>query len=91
MMNDRIIQLLLITQEECAEVTQSISKILRFGLDSVHLDKSNRQRLTEEVGDLCCMIDLMIENDLIQKQDVEEYKMLKRKKLKKWSNIFRED
>ena len=37
-------EILLITQEECAEVTQAISKVFRFGIDAKHNGKSNRDR-----------------------------------------------
>jgi hypothetical protein len=42
-------EILLIAQEECAEVTQAISKVFRFGFDSEYNGKTNHQRLTEEV------------------------------------------
>ena len=29
-------EIMMIAQEECAEVTQAISKVFRFGFDSVH-------------------------------------------------------
>ena len=43
-------EILSITQEECAEVTQVISKIFRFGWDSCHPDltQNNKERLEEE-------------------------------------------
>ena len=44
-MNGKQKEILLIAQEECAEVTQAISKVFRFGIDATHNDKSNRERL----------------------------------------------
>ena len=44
-------EILLIAQEECAEVTQAISKIFRFGFLSQHNGRTNRQHLAEELGD----------------------------------------
>ena len=38
-------EIMLIAQEECAEVTQAISKVFRFGFESVHNGKTNKQRL----------------------------------------------
>ena len=87
-MNEVEKEVLLIAQEECAEVTQAISKVFRFGIDAVHLDSTNRQRLTEEVGDLFCMIQLMIENKIINIDEVEQASQNKRKKLQMWSDIF---
>ena len=83
-------EIMLITQEECAEVTQAISKIFRFGLLSQHNGQSNRQRLAEEVGDLMCMIDLLIDTDMISETEVMTAKNEKMMKLQTWSSIFKE-
>jgi NTP pyrophosphatase (non-canonical NTP hydrolase) len=80
-------EVMLITQEECAEVTQAISKVFRFGFDSVHNGKNNREHLEEEIGDLVCMIDLMREHGLINWQNVIDASEKKMKKLEQWSNI----
>jgi NTP pyrophosphatase (non-canonical NTP hydrolase) len=89
-MNEIEKEVLLIAQEECAEVTQAISKVFRFGLDAEHNGASNRERLTEEVGDLFCMIQLMIENGIININEVDNASANKKAKLQKWSNIFNE-
>ena len=81
-------EILLIAQEECAEVTQAISKCFRFGFDSEYNGKTNHQRLTEEVGDLLCMINLMIENKIIPEMATYNASFAKRHKLEQWSNIF---
>lgn len=81
-------QILLICQEECAEVTQAISKCFRFGFDSEYEAKTNHRRLTEEVGDLLCMINLMIEAGIIDEAAANMASAQKKIKLKKWSNIF---
>jgi NTP pyrophosphatase (non-canonical NTP hydrolase) len=81
-------EILLIAQEECAEVTQAISKIFRFGIDGVHNGRSNREHLEEELGDLQCMIDLMISERLINQEKMWSAHGRKMEKLKKWSNIF---
>jgi NTP pyrophosphatase (non-canonical NTP hydrolase) len=81
-----------ITQEECAEVTQAISKIFRFGFDSVHpvTNKSNMQSLEEEVGDLLAMIDIMVERCIVSDDKINEARKAKKEKLKIWSNIYKE-
>ena len=79
---------MLICQEECAEVIQAISKCFRFGFDSEFDGKTNHQRLTEEVGDLMCMIDLMIEKNIVDDMSVHKAALDKRNKLQQWSNIF---
>ena len=87
-MNKTQKEVLLIAQEECAEVTQAISKIFRFGLDGSHNERTNKERLTEELGDLHCMIELIVESGLIDRNDLLNASGLKRHKLLKWSNIF---
>lgn len=84
-------QILLIAQEECAEVTQAISKVFRFGIDAEYNGRTNYQRLTEEVGDLLCMIELMIEKNIIDEFAVQNAAALKRNKLQEWSNVFDEE
>ena len=87
-MNKAQKEVLLIAQEECAEVTQAISKIFRFGIDGSHNERTNKERLTEEVGDLHCMIELIVESGLIDRRDLLNASGLKRHKLLKWSKIF---
>jgi NTP pyrophosphatase (non-canonical NTP hydrolase) len=89
-MNIKETEIILIAQEECAEVIQAISKVNRFGIDDIHNGKSNRDHLEEEIGDLMCMFELMIENGIIQKQSVDNAKERKIAKLKCWSNIYGE-
>ena len=84
-------EILLIAQEECAEVTQAISKVFRFGMDAVHNERTNRERLTEETGDLLCMIELMVESGMIDRKEMLHASGNKRNKLLKWSNIFGEN
>lgn len=86
-LKDRERELFYITQEECAEVTQIISKILRFGFNE---EFNNRGRLTEEVGDLLACITLLYAAGIIDKHETElaiENKLLK---LKKWSRLYGE-
>ncbi len=87
-MNKQQKEVLLITQEECAEVTQAISKIFRFGIDGSYKEITNRERLTEEAGDLHCMIELLLESGLINRKELLNASGLKRHKLIKLSNIF---
>ena len=84
-------EILSITQEECAEVVQAISKVNRFGIDAMHNGATNRERLTEETGDLFCMIELLIEFGLIDRNEMILAAGKKREKLSKWSNIFQEE
>jgi len=75
-------ELLVIFMEECAEATVEASKIIRFGRNDDEIGS-----LAKEVGDLLCMIDLLEEYGLINKQLLIQYSKSKREKLKKWSNL----
>jgi NTP pyrophosphatase (non-canonical NTP hydrolase) len=79
---------LIITQEECAEVSQAISKILRFGISGSWENRTNKERLERELGDLMCMVEILYEKGIISQNMVEANAAHKRDKLKKWSNIL---
>jgi NTP pyrophosphatase (non-canonical NTP hydrolase) len=79
---------LLITQEECAEVIQAISKVFRFGIDGVYADRTNKERLEEELGDLLCMVDLLVEFGIVNDGSINAARHKKRDKLSKYSSIF---
>ena len=82
-------EILIITQEEAAEVIQEISKVFRFGIDDSHRDgMTHRQRLTTEVGDLLAMIDLMLDSKMIDPAQLEMAKQAKTAKLRKYSSIY---
>jgi len=89
-MDSKVKEILDITQEECAEVVVAISKINRFGIDNLkpNTDKTNRQHLEDEVGDLLAMVDLMVEHSVLDWNNVELALLAKKEKLKKWSNIY---
>ena len=82
---DKIDEILTITQEECGELVQVISKVRRFGLEE------NRDKLVQEAGDVLAMIQLMIDCDIIDTHAVEHAKRNKVDKLRVWSNIFKKD
>jgi NTP pyrophosphatase (non-canonical NTP hydrolase) len=50
-------QLFVIAMEECGELTQACSKVIRGD----KITKAQIKTLTAEAGDVQCMIDLMIE------------------------------
>jgi hypothetical protein len=88
-MNDKQREILVITQEECAEVVQEISKIFRFGIDQQHKDgMMHREKLEQEVGDLLCMINLLTAHGLIRPEAVTQAVENKSNKLKQWSKIY---
>lgn len=87
-MNSKQKQILHITQEECAEVIQAISKSMRFGNDAMYHGITNQERLEEEIGDLMCMINLMMTRNLVRQDEVFKFAKLKEDKLKLWSSIY---
>lgn len=88
-MNDKQKEILVITQEECAEVIQEISKIFRFGIANKHKDGMlHQEKLETEVGDLLCMINLMTQYELVRPEKVSEAVENKQAKLKQWSKIY---
>ena len=74
-------QLLSITMEECGELVQACSKKLRGS-------KTATKLLLEEVGDVQCMIDLIVENGLLSRKDINSRVQVKRDKLKIWSDLI---
>jgi len=89
-MNKEVKEVMCILQEECAEVTQAISKVFRFGMEDTHKGLSNREHLEEEIGDLMCMIDLLIDSGMVSEAAVMTAKSEKLNKLKMWTSIFKE-
>ena len=76
-------QLLIITMEECGELTQTCSKVLRFGFEE-KIDE-----VAKEAGDVLTMIDLMVEHGWITTEQLENRKQIKRNKLKIYSDILK--
>jgi hypothetical protein len=88
-MNNKQREILVITQEECAEVIQEISKIFRFGINEAHKEGMlHQEKLETEVGDLLCMISLMTQHGLIRSDQVTTAVENKQTKLKQWSKIY---
>jgi NTP pyrophosphatase (non-canonical NTP hydrolase) len=92
-MNKQVKEVLDITQEECAEVIQAISKISRFGLDNYKpgKPKTNREHLEEELGDLYAMIEILQEMDIVSWANIERAAEAKKEKLKIWSTIYEQN
>ena len=89
-MNDNLKEILLILQEECAEVTQAVSKCMRFGPDQMKpgKDRTNLNMLEEEIGDLFAMVELLTDLNIgVTTEGLEQAKLKKFEKLKKWSNL----
>ena len=87
MLTDKEKEILIITAEECGEVVQAVSKLLRFGKENVAA-YSNVDRLNQEVGDLLCMVDLLIEFGIINQEAAWKSAKDKRLRLENYSSIF---
>ena len=83
-------ELMVVLMEECSEVIQEASKIIRFGENAEYNGETALSRLEKEIGDLQCMVDLLYASDMISLEKVEEYANAKYEKLKKWSNLIRD-
>jgi len=77
-------ELLVILMEECAEVQQEASKLIRFGSDTW----ADVLQFEKEIGDLLCMIDLCHKEGLISEDAIIQAAEAKYEKLKKWSNLL---
>ncbi len=89
-MNETTREILIILQEECAEVIVEISKCFRFGPDQMMegLDVTNIQRLQKELGDLQAMVELLVKQKVgVTSAGLSEARKAKFEKLKVWSNI----
>jgi NTP pyrophosphatase (non-canonical NTP hydrolase) len=56
-------------------------------MDDEYNGVTNREHLEEEVGDLLCMIELLVSSDMLDMVSVYKAKAAKLEKLAKWSNI----
>ncbi len=79
-------EMLVITAEECGELIQACSKVIRSNGETKYL-----RNLQDEVGDVVCMIELLIANDLVTEEQIADRVKEKKQKLKKWSSLFNED
>lgn len=82
-------QLMAITAEECGELVQVCMKIIRMFDEHEQIDDKRMSHLIEEAGDVYAMIDLLCEHNVLQWEDIKERALVKRNKLKTWSNLIR--
>ena len=68
--------------EECGELIEACSKAIRC---EEYYDKP---KFIEEIGDVQCMIELILDNELVRWEDVRERIEVKKKKLKKYTNLL---
>lgn len=80
----------IITQEECAEVIQAISKMFRFGPYQCHPETSidNVTHLAAEVGQLKYMLDKLVDYYDLSREVVYEAYNNKQAALDKYEDYF---
>lgn len=78
-------EILVILMEECAEVIQAASKLMRFGKENrPDNGVSNIDTLSAEYGDLCVMAGMAEDAGLIRKLAIYDGMDRKKKRLKKF-------
>ncbi len=82
-----------ITQEECAEVIQAISKVFRFGLYQTHPETNitNKLQLETELGQLKEMIKLLCETWGLDEHIIHQAMLQKSATMHKWFEYFPKD
>ncbi len=78
---EKLEELMVITMEECGELIQECSK-------SIRMQEYNRSELKDELSDVMCMLELMIDNNIITRTELNNGANLKKMKLMKWSNLI---
>ncbi len=78
-------EMLVITMEECGELIQACSKMLRFN------EEQDYTQLQDEIGDVMCMIEILRDGGLVSDKQIADRIKVKKEKLMKWSLLFSED
>ena len=79
-------EMLIITMEECGELVQACSKVIRTGGRAKY-----RRSLRDEIGDVMCMIEILKMSGMVTEGQIQERMKEKETKLRKWSNIFEDE
>jgi len=85
MSKDALLQLMVITMEECGELVQACSKAIRKD------NHRKNQLLKEEIGDVYAMLQLLVKFDIVSWEELDERVKVKNKKLSKWSELIDEE
>jgi len=86
---NKLQELMVLTMEECGELTQRCSKIIRKFETLEEVTEPQRVKLLEEVGDVQCLINLMVECGLLTNDEIDARIASKRDKLKTWSELVK--
>ena len=79
-------EMLVITMEECGELIQACSKMIRSKGKTKYL-----RDLQDEIGDVMTMIEIMKMSGLVTDEQIADRMGIKKEKLMKWSMLFSED
>ncbi len=79
-------EMLVITMEECGELIQACSKMIRSKGKTKYL-----RDLQDEIGDVMTMIEIMKMSGLVTDEQIADRMEIKKEKLMKWSMLFSED
>ena len=82
-MDNKLQELMTITMEECGELIQACSKMIRSKGKTKYL-----RNLQDEVGDVMTMIEIMKMSGLVTDDQIKDRMEVKKEKLMKWSILF---
>ena len=79
-------EMLVITMEECGELIQACSKMIRSKGKTKYL-----RNLQDEIGDVMTMIEIMKMSGLVTDDQIADRMKEKKEKLMKWSMLFSDE
>lgn len=89
---DKKTESLVLLMEECSEVIQAATKILRWGPDSNNngiLEKTNMEHLITEMGDVVALCSMVAIIWGINPEEIEDASVDKLERLKLYSGLFK--
>ena len=81
---------MVLTMEECGELTQRCSKIMRKFDTVEEITEDQRVKLLDEMGDVYCMLELIIAEGITNWSELNDRALYKVDKLKQWSKLIDE-
>ena len=78
--------MLVITMEECGELIQACSKMIRTKGKTKYL-----RNLQDEVGDVLTMIEILKMSGMVTDEQIADRMKEKKEKLMKWSMLFSDE
>jgi len=72
-----------ILMEECGELIQACSKMIRTKGSAVY-----RKQLQDEIGDVVTLIEWLLDNGVVTEKQIEDRVKIKEEKLRKWSSLY---